>query len=294
MSDIYDELFIRSSIRAGLTDTERNVIIKSSYEKAPTKKQLYEAERHPVYLPDKTTLLNCVKVECGYFYWYEDNGELLRMNEELSDTGDYLLEESAALNEAAAIEEERKRTAEQNRLFDGISESLQPQLNKLDEILNNLPEDEEGFCRRMKYAGVLGAFVKRYSNLLLLSSSDGKTDSFELYLCINESFTYLRLLGISCYADIQQGIELPVSYELFMYGLFESVVESALTVLPAVLVTLRADEKGLVFYIEAANEDASVDESFFEMAKSAGFELNTDKDDGCFFVTLRAEPEDIL
>lgn len=291
MSEIYELLFKNSSVCAGLTDEDKNVILKSARGAVPTKNQLNEAEIHPVYLPDGTTLLQCIKTDCGYFYWYEDNGELLRLNEELSDTGDYLLEESAALNEAAALEEAKKRTAEQNRLFDGISESLQPQLNKLDEILNNLPDDEPGFCRQMKYAGVLGAFIKRYSNLLLLSSSDSKTDSFELYLCINESFTYLRLLDTACYADIQQGIELPVSIELLMYGLFESVVESALTFLPAILVTLKQDEKGLTLFIETANEDAAVDESFYEAAKSAGFELHTEKEDGCLFVTLKAGSE---
>ena len=291
MSEIYESLFRKSSVCGGLVDGDHNILLKSDRGAAPTKKQLSESEEHPVYLPDNTTLLKSIKTDCGRFYWYEDNSELLRLNEELSDTGDYLLEESAALNEAAALEEAKKRTAEQNRLFDGISESLQPQLNKLDEILNNLPDDEAGFCRHMKYAGVLGAFVKRYSNLLLLSSSDSKTDSFELYLCINESFTYLRLLDTACYADIQQGIELPVSYELLMYGLFESVVESALTFLPAILVTLKQDEKGLTLFIEAANEDAAVDESFYEAAKSAGFELHTEKEDGCLFVTLKAGRE---
>ncbi len=289
MSDNIDVIFKNSSVRAGLTDKDHNVIIRSAYAPEPTKKQLSDAALGPVYLSDNKTLLQSVETDAGHFYRCEDNGELIRLNEQLSDTGDYLLEESAVLNEAARLEETKKRTAEQNRLFDGISESLRPQLNKLEEILNNLPDDEPGFRRQMKYAGVLGAFVKRYSNLLLLSSSDVKTDSFELYLCINESFTYLRLLDVSCYADIQQGIELPVSYELLMYGLFESVIESALTFLPAVLVTLRNDENGLVLYIEAANEDAAVDESFFEAAKSAGFELTTEKDDGCFFVTLKTD-----
>ena len=294
MTDKYTELFKNSSVCAGLTDENYKVIIKSKGCITPKEEQIRESEKHPVYLSDNTTLLQSCKVDSGHFFWCEDNSELIRLNGELKDTGDYLLEENAVLNEAAGLEETRRRTSEQNRLFDGISESLQPQLNKLEEILTNLPEDGPGFCRRMKYAGVLGAFIKRYSNLLLLSSSDSRTDTSELYLCINESFVYLRLLDVSCFADIQQGIELPVSYGLLMYGLFESVIESALPLLPAVLVTLKRDGDGFMFYIEAANEEAGIDKSFFETAESAGFDIYTERSDGCFYVILKSRGEDVL
>lgn len=289
----YYEFFESSSLSAGLTDGDYNVILKTKNADTPSKDQLKAAEISPLYLSDGTTLLQCRKADGGHFFWYEDNSELIRLNEELTDTGDYLLEETAVLNEAARLEETRKRTSEQNRLFDGISESLQPQLNKLEEILNNLPDDEAGFCRQMKYAGVLGAFVKRYSNLLLLASSDNRTDSSELYLCINESFVYLRLLDVFCCADIEQGIELPVSYELLMYGLFESVVESVLPLLSAVLVTLKRDGTGLTLYIEVPNENAEIDGGYFDRAKNAGFDLYTERSDGCFFIVMKTRETDL-
>ena len=125
MSEIYESLFRKSSVCGGLVDGDHNILLKSDRGAAPAKKQLSESDEHPVYLPDNTTLLKSIKTDCGRFYWYEDNSELLRLNEELSDTGDYLLEESAALNEAAALEEAKKRTAEQNRLFDGMTEVLE-------------------------------------------------------------------------------------------------------------------------------------------------------------------------
>ena len=291
MKNIIEELFKNSSICAGLIDSEYNVILKPYAVEVPSKEQLQSAVQGPVYLEDKTALLQSFKVDNGYFFQYKDVYELMLVEEELKDTGDYLLEENAALDEAAGLEEARRRTAEQNRLFDGIAESLQPQLNRLDGILTDLPDDERSFRREMKYAGVLGAFIKRYSNLLLLSASGSRTDSFELYLCINESFLCLRLLNISCYADIQQGIELPVSYELLMYGLFESVIESVLPLLSAVLVTLKRDENGLIYYIEVSDENASFDDGFFKAAESAGFIIETERSDGCFFVVLRSGGE---
>lgn len=285
-------LFENSSAAAGLTDEDHNIIIKTKNGAAPSKELIRKAKDVPVYLSDGTTRLQSREVDGGCFYWCEDNSELIRLNGELKDTGDYLLEEHAVLNEAARLEDAHRRATEQNKLFDGISEYLQPQLNKLEEILANLPEDEEGFCREMKYAGVLGAFVKRCSNLLLLSATDSKTDSFELYLCINESLVYLRLLDVSCCADIQQGIELPVSWQLLMYGLFESVVESVLPLLSAVFVTFKRDENGLLLFIETSTEDAWIDMSYFDAAKNAGFILTTERSDGCFYVTLRSTGEE--
>ena len=284
------EAFAALPAAAGFTDKDFNAILKTG-DPAPDADLLREAASSGVRRDGDA--VGCVKAGRGYFYWAEDGKELSKLNEMLSETGDYLSEEHAVLSESASIEEARRRTSEQNRLFDGISQSLQPQLNKIEEILNGLPDDEAGFCRDMKYAGVLGAYVKRYSNLLLLAASEGRIDSFELYLCINESFVYLRLLGVSCCADIQQGIELPVSCELLMYELFEAVIEAA-PYPQAVFAALKRESDGLMFYVEASDESVVIDKSFFEKAENAGFTLETEASDGCFFAVMRSDEEGMI
>ena len=288
-----EELFKSSDICAGLTDKKYKILLKSDNGTKLSKENIISAVNSEQILSDGMALLKCVDVPGGHFYWVEDRVELLKLNEKLSDTGDYLSEEHAVLHEAAMIEEAHKRTTEQNRLFDSISQSLQPQLNSIEEILNGLPDDEAGFRREMKRAGVLGAYVKRYSNLLLLSAAESRADSSELYLCINESFSYLRLLGAFCCADIQQGIELPVSCELLMYELFEAVVE-AVPFLPEIFVTLKQDDGILRYYIEASNDMIALDKSFYEKAETAGFSLVTEISDGCFFAVMRQDAEGML
>ncbi len=285
----YDSFFRASSINAGLTDEKYRVAIKSNNGVTPTSDQIKEAETSPVYLSDKTTLLKSRGVAGGHFYWTEDMSELIKLDAELKDTGDYLDEENALLNEASRLEETRRRTAEQNRLFDGIAKTLKPQLDRIEEILNGLPDDEAGFCREMKYAGILGAYVKRYSNLLLLSSAESIADSSELFLCVNESFTYLRLLGAFCCADIQSGIEMPVSLMLLMYELLEAVTETSLQSVSVVFVRLKKDERGLSYYIETSAGSAVIDKSFYDKAENAGFSLDTEHSDGCFFVVMSSK-----
>ena len=285
----YNSFFRASSINAGLTDGEYNVALKSNHGITPTKEQLVLSESSPVYLSDNTTYLKSRPVTGGHFYWTEDMSELIKLDLELKETGNYLDEENALLNEAARLEEARRRTDEQNRLFDGIAKSLKPQLDRIEEILNGLPDDEAGYCREMKYAGVLGAFVKRYSNLLLLSSAESMADSSELYLCINESFSYLRLLGAFCCADIQSGIELPVSLMLLMYDLFEAVTESSSRSMSALFVRLSRDGRGLTYYIETSAEGVIIDGGFYSKAESAGFELSVEYSDGVFYAVMKSK-----
>ena len=285
----YDSFFRASSINAGLTDEKYKVVLKSNNGIIPGAEQLEAAKKSPVYLPDDTTLLKSRSVTGGHFYWTEDMSELIKLDLELKDTGDYLDEENALLNEAARLEETRRSTAEQNRLFDGIAKSLKPQLDRIEEILNGLPDDEPGFCREMKYAGILGAYVKRYSNLLLLSNAESMADSSELFLCLNESFSYLRLLGAFCCADIQSGIEMPVSLMLLMYELFEAVTEKSAQSVSAMFVKLNRTERGLTYYIETSAENAVIDKSFYAKAENAGFSLDTEHSDGCFFVVMNSK-----
>ena len=289
----HSSFFRASSIKAGLTDENYDIVLKASNGVSPSPDQIRAAGRSPVYLSDNV-LLKSHRVRGGSFYWTEDMSELSRLESELEDTGGYLLEEHALLNEEAKLEELKKRTSEQNRLFDGIAKSLKSQLDTIEEILNSLPDEEPGFCRMMKYAGVLGAYVKRYSNLLLLSDADSRSDSSELFLCINESFIYLRLLDVFCCADIQSGIELPVSYLLLVYNLFEEVLEASSQSVSAVFVRLRGGPHGPVFYIETSSDPVILQKSLYETIESSGFRLRTEYDDGCFFATLTGEEADTL
>lgn len=76
--------------------------------------------------------------------------------------------------------------------------------------------DEKAFIDTMKYACILNCYVKRCSNLLLLSHQNARIDSGELFLAISESLEYVRLFGIKAHASCKGERQLleNVMYEL--------------------------------------------------------------------------------
>ena len=284
----HNDFFSASSIRAGLTDAGYHTVLHATDAALPSAKQVQLAQRNPVLLADGATLLKSYAVRGGYFYWMEDIGEILRINEKLADTEDYLLEENAMLNAANELRESVRTTAEQNELYDRIAESIRPQLEKVEAILDTLPEEEAAFRRRMKTAAVYGAYIKRYSNLLLIAGSGSRIDIEELALALAELLEYVKLLDVVCDVHVSSGYMLEPSLALLIYGLTESLLETALPTLTAVMVRVSANDRELRYYAELSAEALFVEKRFYEQAKALGATLETEYSDGCYFVNLVA------
>lgn len=248
-SNTEHETFFRiSSIYAGLTDRDYQVMVSAVYHDLPTKEEIMQAEQTPILFGD--VLLKCHPVQGGHFFWLEDVEEILQVNRRLAETGDYLEQEHAVLDASATLAENRKRTEEQNRLCDTMARRLQPQLDLLESLLDSLPEEENAFRETMKKAGVFNAYIKRRSNLLLLGKQE--IDSGELKLSVAELLSYIELCDISAGFDIQSGIKLPAEAALSLFELLENAVEMALSVMTHIFVTFHREGEGLKFYVELA------------------------------------------
>ena len=282
----HEEFFKASSINAGLIDNDLNIRLHGDDSRLPTQEQLIAAEENEVIKDGR--LLKVQPVPGGYFYWVEDISELQNLNMRLEETCTYLEEEHAMLDQSAKLEESRRRTAEQNKLYDSISERLSPEFESLSARLGELPEDEEGFRKSMKRAAIDGVFIKRCSNLLLLAGSSETIDSGELGLSIGESLGYLELSDIWGQADIPKGEELPSEAVLFMYELFQAAVTAALGSLNAVMVTLRTAAE-TEFRIELDSEELCGLTAFEERAHALGGKLACETDDGSTFITFTAK-----
>ena len=283
----HQDFFQASSIHAGLTDDHFLIQMKAPSGIMPAVEEIIASEKGDVLMEDGHTLLKSRFVQGGHFYWMEDMTEQNRLNRELEETGDYLTEEHAILDAETKLEESRKRSAQQSQLYDQIAKSVQAQLDEIGEILDHLPEDEEGFRQGMKVAGILGAYIKRRSNLLLLASDGQEISTDELNISIRESLEYVQLLNIPCHAEIAGGYQLSAGLALLLYEMCEAVIESSLPGVKGLLVTLHVSENGLTFYMEAASPTDQPDIRQFEEAvgRYAG-KLQADREDNVLFVTF--------
>lgn len=241
----YPAIFAASSLNAGLADGEWNVRQVSARGVLPQPEDLKKARSGETLLPDGDTLLKARAVTGGWFYWTEDVTELRRLQGELNDTAEYLEEENAMLRVSAQIEEGRRKTAEQTKLYDRVTEVIRPQLDALDRLLRDLPPEEDAFRERMKTAGILIAYVKRRSSLLL-AGADKTFTGAELGLCFEESARALRMAGIPCEIAVDREALLPAQTADLLYEIFETAAERALPALRSVHVAITAQPENRI------------------------------------------------
>ncbi|MCR5783565.1 MAG: hypothetical protein K6G90_12630 [Clostridia bacterium] len=259
----YMELLEVSSLRAGITDDTFTVRQRFGDTLCPTEDQFRSAADGELALEGGDTVLKARQVRGGWFYWSEDMRELRELNEALEDTADYLVEENAVLQQGAEIEEERRRTMHKTRLYDDISLRIRPRLGNLDMLLESAPAQEEEFERMLKDCAVILAFLKRFSNLLLLADEHGGASSYDLFLCLHESERALSGLGADCTLCIPDDVQLPGKTAADLYEIFELLLENELSRLKEVRVSLSPKGEKSVFVVEygiqpSANPDGLI------------------------------------
>lgn len=188
---------------------------------------------------DKDTLLESAKITGGMSFWFIDLKELNSLKKQLYALNDSLMSENELLTADKSLREKMAKLEEQNEIRSYIDSRLSDKFNRLKEIMKSLPEDEEAFERAMKEACVTSAYIKRYSNLFLLSKSDRMIALAELGLAFTESLNYLSLSGVKTNINWQGEGALDIDISLAIYEVFQSIIESNYHGLRAVDVSLK-------------------------------------------------------
>ncbi len=285
-NDGYGDFWNASSIGAGIIDSSGILRYKSERCIPVSARQAEDALGRTVLLREGCYALRNHRVSGGIGYWTKDISDISRLNSELAELGDVLVEQNAMLDAENRMEESRVRVEQQSKLYDRVARSVSPQLSRLGELLDDPPEDEEEFIAAMKYACVLNAYFKRYSNLTFLADRSNTVSSGELKLAIAESLEYIRLCGAEAFADYHGEEKLPCGAALVAYELFETMIEAALPGLRAVLAELTAEEDKLTLRLELSGAGRlAVPEELGGRIMALGGALaltNSDEDDARF------------
>ena len=105
----------------------------------------------------------------------------------------------------------------------------------------------------MKYACVLNAYIKRFSNLLILSASLKQISSEELRLSFAESFEYINLMGIETHMDWKLNEYLSIERALILYEFFESVMDSSMIGMKALLAEISSGKAEINLNMQIVN-----------------------------------------
>ncbi|MBR3555340.1 MAG: hypothetical protein IKN89_05460 [Oscillospiraceae bacterium] len=205
----YALFFRRSVIKAALLDESgETAVVSPSYSADPG---AGERLRH-------------ASIPGGSVVWFEDIGELLRLREELTALNEELDAENELIREENRLREERIAFETRNRLYDGISRVMEPQI----EAMQTLMAAGEGadFPARLERVLVMGAYMKRMGNLMLLGDGKRTLSTLELALSLGESLEYLRLAGVACALEAGPEEELPTARLISCYQVFEHFIEA--------------------------------------------------------------------
>ena len=240
----YEELFMVSRLGAQITDQGNTVCLASSNAGGLTDEQRMSAKTHPV-LADKTTLIKSKPIRFGHVLWQEDVSELTEAIEQIEENCRDLSERNRLRQENLETKKKILSLQEKNRAADVLNRETAGQISMIEHLLTQYDTENDAQKREKLLAGaaVLGAYIKRYGNLLLVSHREETADIRDLSRCFEDSFVNLELLDVKCLCTLPADVILATKDMLRIYHTFETILEDCLFDLHSVWVNAR-ERKG--------------------------------------------------
>lgn len=247
----YEELFMVGRLGAQITDQENHVCLASSKAKELTDQQRKSAEAHSVSV-DKTTLIKSKPIHFGHVLWQEDVSELTEAIEQVEENNQELAESNRIRRENLDARKKILTLQEKNRANDLLHRETAGQIDLIHRLLAqyDTETDEQENRKLLAGAAVVGAYIKRYGNLLLAGERAEAVDIRDLSRCFEESFINLELLDVNCLCSLPSDISLMAKDMLHIYRAFEAALEDCLFDLRHIWVNAREKEEQLILTID--------------------------------------------
>lgn len=241
----------------------------------------------------------------GKILWGEDVSAIQKLDEEIQKVTEELEEENELIRQENEIRSERIRYETKNHLYDKIARAVREKALAIDAILEefvkenrasatsdkNVNDDRyvpENVSERLKRAMILGAYVKRMGNMMLITEEADYVSTKELGSAVRESLEYFGMTGMPW--DFQEKGEglMPERLILLSYELFEELLENGEEIC-SLMVWLDTSESFL-FRIMLDAVRVPLDGNWrMEEQKRLGVKLSVECVDETWRVTLRAE-----
>lgn len=255
----YAKLFRRFSISAQITD-QSGAPVYSSASAAPLSAEQLALESGSRI--GEHTVLNKMTLPGGYGFWQDDLSELDRLNDELAQAREELEQESELIRLRNELKEKQSVIEQRTLVYDIIAERTGRQSQRISQLAHTArlsidPAIKETYRRHIT---LLGAYIKRYANLTLLSQEHDHIETGELALSISEVLRYLNDCGIPGEIVNTAGCTVPADAALLVFEAFETLLEDNYTNLRGVFVNLsERDDVLLKLNFENLTEPIPID-----------------------------------
>lgn len=244
----YQEVFDSTTVPVQIVDRDYHPHYVSGGALPVSEEQMRRSAENTVDMGD--SLLSSAPIRAGRVVWQDDITQLNDLRTRLKDTMDQLDEENTLLQAELELKENRAKADEQNRLYDRITSEVERQLIKTDELLLRIEENPEDNRNLIAKVCVLGSYIKRRSNLLLLGEENGVIHTKELEYCIRESMDNLKLADIFTSFSSNCTGEIHLKLMLAAYDFYEDLVECILDNMIAMMVNITCTDENIQMNIQ--------------------------------------------
>lgn len=237
----YGRLFRSFTISAQITDQKGRVVYASNSAIPLSEEQFNLPSGSRI---GEHTVLQKMKIPGGYGFWQEDMTELDRLNDELAEAKESLAQEAELTRLRNELKVKEAKIEQRTLVYDTIAKRTQMQSQAISKIAKRARESGDvslkDECRRRITA--LGAYIKRYANLTLLSQESDTIEAGELALSVSEVLRYLNFCGIP--GEFVGGADcaVPSGAALAAFEAFEALLDANYSDLQGVFVNLSARE----------------------------------------------------
>ena len=176
--------------------------------------------------------------------WQDNVTEINKLTKQLQDAHKQLGRKNSLLQAELKLKEQQAQLEEKNRLYNRITEEVAPQIEKIEALLEQTKNSQLAGNALVKMC-VIGSYVKRHSNLLLLGEENPIVQAREIEYCIRESLDNLQLASVSMLLNAKCEGNIPLSCLLAAYDFYESLVEMLLDQITAMMVRISCKDGAL-------------------------------------------------
>lgn len=277
----YAELFHASTIGALITDRDFSVACAAENARSVDSQTLMAAAESPVVMADGIRISEA-PIRWGHVFWEDDISPMLAVLKELDDTREELQSYGSILQAENAQKARRKKLEEQERLYRAMQEKAAAPAVRLSNLAKALQGVQDADAARFLLwkMTVIGAYLKRRSNLIFLADRDGMVPVSEVALCLNESMDNLRLHVRRCASRLDFEGELRLETAAALYDFFEAAIELAMDDLSgaAANVTRKEDACVLSLMLQCGTDLTSL--------RAAYPDASVENEDGVWYCTL--------
>ena len=236
----YEVFFKKLKVPIMITDADLNTVYATSMTVNAGKDDLSKAVTEPVY-PDEDTRLSAMQIRAGYAFWTENEKELHEQQRRLAEANALLSEENDLIAVENKLKAQKAQLEAQKKVYERITSAIFPKQKRIEEILNDTAPAAVDFSSKLGLTCVLNAYSKRKTNLLLLSEENLPESNRELFLALAETCRFLKCLGIDAAAVGEEYSKLSLAVINDLYDTFETVVETYLSKLSRMTVSVLPD-----------------------------------------------------